>query len=76
MDHAVEFRDFLVGVGDDGVLHGGVAVGVDVGDPVVVVFFRVHRQGDWFDVPLCPFLAQLCDATQFGGADGGEVGWV
>jgi hypothetical protein len=46
---------------------------VDVGNPAMVGFHRVYRQGQHLDIAAGKFLLQFGGGTQFGGAHRGVI---
>jgi len=68
--------DLAVGVGDDGEGEVGGGDVVDVFCPGFVGGEVVGGEADELDVAGGELRLQLGEGAEFGGADGGEVGWV
>ena len=76
MNQAVKVAHRLIAIGQDRVVDRGALGFVDVGDPALVAFSRIHTQGQGFDIALLPFGPQLGHLAQLGSADRREIGGV
>ena len=74
MDHVVSRGDFSLGVGDDGEIHRDGLRLIDVVDPALVRFQRVHAERNHLDVPLFEFPLGPGHGAQFSRAHRRVIG--
>ena len=76
VDHIIQPRHFPIGISDDGKLQVGAGDVVDIFDPLLVRRQIIGAESNHFDIPTDKFIFEFGKRSEFGGADGSEVGWV
>jgi len=73
VDHVVGRGHLALFIGDDREIHGHALGLVDVADPLVMLFHRVHADRDHLHIALLKVRLDPRDRAQLGGADRGEI---
>ena len=76
IQHIVLVRNLSGLIANDWELQVGIVDLVDILDPLIVLVNGVGGEANQLDVALCELWLELCESTELGGADGGEVVWM